>query len=89
MAAIADLTRGHGRIVCVAPRVVALLTSHDCSVIPEGDLPHQLAVLPMAEPAYILSIDQRDAEATDRLAISHGDSLIYADHGFRLYRCRP
>ncbi|MBS1684510.1 MAG: hypothetical protein JSS76_07140 [Bacteroidetes bacterium] len=89
MAAIADLTRGHGRIVCVAPRVVALLTSHDCSVIPEGDLPHQLAVLLMAEPAYILSIDQRDADATDRLAIGHGDSLIYADHGFRLYRCRP
>lgn len=89
LAEVRAMVPGRCLILCRWPRVAGLLTDRDCCVIPEGDLAHQLTSLSMARPDYLLSIEERDAEMTDRIAAAHGDSIVYNANGFRLYRCRP
>ncbi len=86
--AISGIVPEQSLILCRWPRVVGLLTDRDCCVIPEGDTGHQIAALRVARPDYLLSIEERDPELTDAIATAHDDSLIYHDHGMKLYRCK-
>lgn len=89
LAAVKDIVPDHSLILCRWPRVTGLMTDRDCCVIPEGDLARQLSRLSVARPDYVLSIDERDAEMTDRIATAHRDSVVYDTDGIRLYRCKP
>lgn len=89
LAEIKNVVPAHNLILCRWPRVTGLLTDRDCCVIPEGDIALQLKSAGTAAPDYILSIEERDAEMTDQLAMAHGDSIVYQSSGFTLYQCRP
>ena len=76
-------------VACVSPRVVALLSSHYCCILPEGTTAQQLRLFPLSHPTYLLAILERDCEKIDAIAIAHADSMIWQQDGFRLYRCKP